>query len=391
MAAELISAAGTGISSVLFPLFILSAGFREDFLGLLASLGSGIAGLMSIPASLVIARIGYRRSILMGMITGVATSFAQVLWPTSACLIVTQVISACFGSMLLVVHTPYLVENVGEGYGTRALSLSMAGVTIVGMIFNAVGGWLPARLSALTGLFQPDSFGAYRAGLLIACIVSSLALLPVVFLGDDSRGRPVSRRRTMPQTFYLLASLAKVAAVSLSLGFGAGLFMPFMNLYWKTRFSASTEAIGIISAATAAAIGLGAIAAPIAERALGLKKAIPLLTGASLIPMWAMTDCSRLRSAVCLFLLRTALVNATTPLRMGLTMKVVESEHRPLAASVESLTWSLAWAGGAACGGRMILASGYAEVFRMSLWVYAVATAMYAVCFVVFHHGGWAE
>ncbi|HHV78244.1 MAG TPA: MFS transporter [Firmicutes bacterium] len=387
LAAELISAAGAGISSVLFPLFLLAGGFKEDFLGLLASIGSGIAGLMSLPASLVVARLGYRRSILIGMVTGVTVSFIQVLWPTSTCLIATQVISGCFSSLSLVIHSPYLVENAGEECGTRILSLSMAGVTIIGTVFNIVGGWLPARLSALTGLFHPDDFGAYRAGLLVACLISSMSILPAVMLKEDLSHRVASRFRFGWATYPWL-TLAKVTVVSVSLGFGAGLFMPFMNVYWKTRFSLNTELVGIISAATAGAVGLGATLAPVAERRLGLRKAIPILTGLSLFPMYGMIGSSSFRSAAWLFLTRTTLVNATSPLRMNLTMEVVESEHRPLAASVESLAWSLAWAAGAAYGGRLILAAGYSLLFRLSVWVYAWATLAYPLCFGLYPPGG---
>jgi len=57
-----------GIYGVIFNLYILSLGFREDFLGLILSLSSASIGLFAIPAALICDRLGRKNTLLLSSV-----------------------------------------------------------------------------------------------------------------------------------------------------------------------------------------------------------------------------------------------------------------------------------------------------------------------------------
>jgi MFS family permease len=60
----LLTTLNVGVYGVIFNLYILRLGFKEDFLGLILSLSSTSIGVFAIPAALVCDRLGRKRTLL---------------------------------------------------------------------------------------------------------------------------------------------------------------------------------------------------------------------------------------------------------------------------------------------------------------------------------------
>lgn len=376
------------MSCVVFPLFLLEIGYGEDFLGLLASVSAAVTGASSLVAPLLLRRVGFRNTVIGAVVSSCVVTVVQALWPARPCLIVGQVVSGCFGALVAVGHAPYLAAHGDGSTCGKLLSWSMAGTTAVATLSNALAGYLPGVFLHLTCESSPDSVASYRACLLVSAALVSLAVYPALRIEDLSLTYRIEPAAKHWKSVSLSRSLLhRVFLVSGVTGCGAGLIMPFMNAYWRKVHGASEAQVGTITALTGLAVSVGASLGYPVGRLLGEKLAIPLLLMLSLMPLSAFASlppasASRgIHRSVFLFLLRTALANATTPLRTSLHIQQAPAESREWASSVEWLGWSAGWSLGAAWGGRTVVSSGYERLFGWCFATYAFAAMLYLILF----------
>src|SRR5262249_49372580 len=126
---------------------------------------------------------------------------------------------------------------------------------IAGVAGNVVGGQLPWLLGHLGWPLTP----AYRLTLVVAAFVALGAALPLGMLRGLEEARHVEALSHEERTAQ--RPLGPIGLNSLPSGAGAGLVIPFFNLYFSTRFGCSSAQIGwffsVAQTSTAAAALLG--------------------------------------------------------------------------------------------------------------------------------------
>ncbi|MBE3594066.1 MAG: MFS transporter [Candidatus Carbobacillus altaicus] len=184
------------------------------------------------------------------------------------------------------------------------------------------------------------------------------------------------------------ASLRLIVLFSIAqlfIGFGAGLVIPYLNLYFADRFQASPSMIGFIvslgQAATAAAMLLG----PFVVRRLGEVRAIVVLQLAS-IPFLLLTGFTQeLFLAALGYLFRQALMNAGTPIQMSMMMNGVNERFRGLANSMSAVNFNLGWALMGPVSMQIVQAKGaywgYATVFMLTAALYLLGSFYFYIIF----------
>ena len=107
------------------------------------------------------------------------------------------------------------------------------------------------------------------------------------------------------------------------IGAGAGLVIPFMNLYFKTRFDCSSAQIGVFFSVAQVATAIAMLLGPVIARRFGKLRtatASQLLSLPFLVTLGAE---QRLEVAVGAFWLRAMLMQASTPLIGAFVMETV--------------------------------------------------------------------
>ncbi|MGB9867782.1 MAG: MFS transporter [Bacillota bacterium] len=375
LAVQLLCAAGAGIHSVVFPLFLLEAGYDESFLGFLASIGAVVTGGAGLIAPLLLRRLGFKITLAAAVVTHCLVTVVQALLATKLCLVVGNVASSLFGALVAVGHGPYLSSWGNSHVSQKLLSVSAASTTAVSTLGSLIGGRLPQLMGKLVPNLRAESIAAYRACLLGSGALVGAAIYPAILVQEQRSKRVRGHKETRLGTSFQWTLIASVV-----LGFGAGMVMPFMSAYWKKTYGASAVQVGAVTALTGLAVALGAsVAYPLAQL-LGERIAIPLLLLASLPPLWAFFSLKRgMGVSVCLFALRTFLANATTPMRVGLHLQMAPPKGREWASSLDWLAWNVGWSLGSACGGYIAVSSGYGMLFRLCLGVYLGAALLYGV------------
>jgi len=377
--ATLLSWTGYGVNQVLFNLYLVEGGFQEAFVGKIIALnGVGLA-LAALPAGWLAERRGRVPCLILG------STIYGLAHLTRALVLVPSVIGAASflvgvgQALTAIAAAPFLSEHSGARERTHLFSFFFATELLAGVMGSLLGGWMPRALRAIPIGAGLDLLHSYRWTLVAGALLDSLALLPLLRLrgvpeAPFERGGPAAdpeeQRKILP-----------VIVNAFLIGMGAGLVIPFMNLYFKTRFACSSAQIGaffaIAQVSTACAMLVGPV---IARRAGKLRTAVSLqlLSLPFLVTLGAE---QRLEVAVSAFWLRAMLMQASTPLVNTFVMESLPLGLRARAASFINLVWNIGWATSATFAGAVIQRFGYAMPFYITATLYLWASTWFYFSF----------
>ncbi len=370
----------TGLLYLLFNLYVLSLGYDQAFVGLLASLPALVTAAAALPAGVLLPRLGFRRALLIGLAVYGAAQLAWVLFPTRPILIVASIVAGLGGVLLAVVASPLMVAASTEETRTHLFGVQFALNTFASVVASVLGG----QLTKVLGAGVAGTSAGYRGVLLIATAVSLLAFIPILRLRGMAPA-PRAERPTRGHWRPYRPLLLKLLAIQLVGSLGAGMTMPFLNVFFRLRFGVSDATLGAVFAVSSLLTGVAAMIAPWAAGRLGKVRAIvlsqalsiPLLLAMGLVPVFGASAGS--------FLVRTALMNMSSPVFAAYSMGIVPKDVRPLAASLLMLAWNGGWAISAWISGHVQLAAGFTPLFVITATLYSAAIVM---TYASFRHVG---
>jgi len=375
--ASLLAWIGFGINYVLFNLYLVEAGFDEAFVGRAIALnGLGLA-LAALPAGVIADRWGRRRCLVLGAVLeglGILVR-AVALEPTA--IYAGGFIAGAGQGWIAIAAAPFLTEHSTARDRTHLFSAYFAVSLIAGVIGSLIGGWIPAGLSRLPlGL---DTFGAYRATLVLSALIgwSSLGPLAAMGLGREAPVRHDPAAGGLPA----LRLLAPIALNAFLIGAGAGLVIPFMNLYFKTRFQCSSAQIGVFFSIAQVVTAVAALLGPLIARRFGKLRTATASELLSLPFLITLGFERRLDLAVAAFWMRATLMQAATPLIGAFVMEALPPALRARSTSLNSLVWYAGWATSAMLAGALIARFGYEVPFYITAGLYLVASVTFYLRF----------
>lgn len=383
-----ITGAAMGVFRLLFNFYALSLGFDEALLGNLVTLSSLTALIAALPMGYVSDLLGRKASLLISSAMLAASFLVMVLWQDKLVLYAMNVVSGLAQSLSAVTNAPFLMENSGEEERTYLFSFSMGMQMAMASVGNWIGGYLPGWV-AQTINASATSSSAYAGALLIIAIVAGIATLPLLFIRQSSLPRqersvfaPISYAYRHPRL------LGKLILPMLITSLGAGLIMPFMNVFFRQVHAQPDPVIGTLFAWGSLAMGLGLlIAPPLAER-LG-KIQVVVVTQALSIPFLILLGFAPVFWVSALaYYIRLALMNMSSPVYQTFVMEHVEPSARAMVASLVSMSWNFGWAFSPSISGWLQVRYGFAPPFMGTILLYVISIYLY---WAFFWRGGREE
>lgn len=371
--------AAMGVLRLLFSFFILSLGHDEAVLGRLVTTSNLTALAAALPMGYLADRLGRKRSLLLAGLLVVVSTGGMVLWPTLLILYLANVVSGLAQSLATVTNAPFLVENSGETERTYLFSFS-AGLQMAAVSLGSwIGGYLPAWAAAGQGVSATSS-QAYGLALLLTAALAAAALLPLFLLRAPRPGLAQSSRPIFAPITYARAHPGLLARLILPMfvtSIGAGLIMPFMNVFYRVQYHQPDPVIGALFAWGALAMGLGLlIAPPLADR-LG-KIQLVVITQALSIPFLVIMGFAPLFwASAAAYYIRLALMNMSGPVYQSFVMEQVSPTARATVASLVSMAWNFGWAFSPSVSGWLQVSYGFGPAFAGTIALYTLSTFMY--------------
>lgn len=367
---------GLGTYWVLFNLYMKELGFGEAAIGRVLMAGAAGTFLTAIPAAMVVSRFS-TRVVLIAAASVAAGGYALMVAPVPLPFIM---LGAAMASAAFSVHhiaaAPFFMRNSDPGERLDLFGTHSAIEITAGVIGAAGGGYLVRFLEPIFG----DLVVAYRmtllcaTGLVLMSIFSYLAILEAKHQGRVTDFLDMLRRANK-------GLLARLVLPKFIIGLGAGLIIPFMNLYFRDRFQLPPDRIGTIFA-VAQAVTVGAfLLGPHLARRVGMIKAIAATEILSLPFFITMAYTQRLDLAIMAFWMRGALMNMNQPISGAFTMEMVRPEQQPLANALVEFAWHAAWMISTQLGGWLIEQHGFQVPMMITVGFYAVGSLLYLAFF----------
>lgn len=366
---------GFWVNQVLFNLYLTEGGYNEEFAGRCASLTALGMALAAFPAGFLADRLGRRLSLLLGA-AGLGLSLlvrALTLDPTT--LVVSSFFAGACHSVIAITGSPFMTENSASHVRTHLFSAHFISTLAAGFVGNLGGGQLPGVLQHLAPALSDSLMLAYRWSLGIAAISTGLAMWPLFFVRETP---PVeSQDSTGAEWKSSAGSITKLAFNYILIGLGAGLIMPFFNLYFANRFECSSAQIGLFFAGSQIITAVAVIAGPRLARRFGLLRTVAGLQLASLPFLVTLGFENTLWIAVLAFWARASLMQTSSPLENAFAMEVVSPKLRARTAGINNTFWFLGWAISANASGWIMANVGYEYPYYMTAVFYGLASIVF--------------
>lgn len=449
---NMLQAVTAGAIGVLYTLYLSALGYGTDFIGLVAVIGTIGAGLGILPANRLVAKLGWRATLIWSNLVGGVAIAAQLVAPLPAVIVVTTVGIGASVALVLVVNTPLLTAYSAPEQRTALFGLNNALVFLATVVGSLLGGVLPewfiradmqgsAVLRALDPLLVPGAQArAYELALVVMGAIALPSIVPILLMheeraaiitaegaeitagekethrpdtpsevggsawegthvaqpqrsGKRNRGRKAAanawrvtwREQTVRQALAMWVAargvIGRFAVTQGLVGFGAGIFFPYVNLYFVNRLGASPAYFGALSAALAVVVaGASLVAAPLARHLGTIRSAIAAQV-ASLPCLLAIGAFPLLGIASLTYLLRGGLMGLTGPPLQTYLMEAVPERQRVPASSAYNVSFQVSWALGAGFGGWLITLAGYRAPFLAAAPFYALSAVLLAIWF----------
>ncbi|BAL80871.1 major facilitator superfamily protein [Caldisericum exile AZM16c01] len=341
--ASFIISIGTGIFFLTLNLYLKSLGVKNEFIGFINGiyyLGIAVLALLS---GLISNIAGHKRSFAIGTMLQFLGEIGMVLSKNGFALIIFIFLIGFGSSLFLVNEAPFLSRNSTSYEQTHLFGLSFGSVVLGNFIGEILGSFLPKILNG-------DQAFALRSAIIIAATLTILGLLFIIRIDEEwvieeSESIISKIKDPLIKLFNYKKNFKIIGIFAISeflMGIGAGVMVPFFNLYFIEYQGIGYEKLGIIFGAQSILIALASFFIPYVVKKF--KKFYSVITLESLsLPFIILLLSKNKTLSIISYLLRGIFINASIPVYTSYYMDLMEDEIKAIASSVKEISWNLAW------------------------------------------------
>lgn len=373
----ILTGAVMGVFRLIFNFYVLSLGFDEAMLGNLITTSSFVALIAALPMGYLADIIGRKGSLFLSGALLSISILAMSLWQSETSFYSMNVLSGIAQSLAGVTMSPFLMENSNEKERTYLFSFGQGLQMTMASVGNWIGGYLPTWMGNAKNVIATSST-AYGDSILIIGIGAALAIIPLIFLTSPKLEH--SQRAIFAPFQYAAKNpvlLTKLILPMLLTSLGAGLIMPFMNVFFRVVHHQPDPVIGALFAWGSLAMGIGLlIAPPLAERTGKIQ--LVVITQALSIPFLILLGFSPIFwVGAATYYIRLTLMNMSSPVYQTFIMEHVEPTGRATVASLTSMAWNFGWAFSPTISGWLQVKYGFGPPFMGTIVLYTISVIMY--------------
>lgn len=372
-----ISGASMGVFRLLFNFYVLSLGYDQALLGNLITTSSLTALIMALPMGYLADRMGRKTSLITGGSLVALAVVIMVLFPSPAMFIGMNIFMGLAQSLSGVTMGPFLMENSSEKERVYLFSFVSGFTMLAGSVGNWIGGYLPTWMGTAQNV-AATSTTAYASSLLVIAVGAFIGLLPLVFMrmpriaaAERSAFAPIAYFRKNP------ALLGKLILPMMVTSVGAGLVMPFMNVFFRQVHHQPDPVIGSLFAWGSLAMGLGIILAPPLADRMGKIQLVVITQGLSIPFLFMLGFSPWFGLSAFAYYIRLALMNMSGPVYQTFVMERVDQNARATVASLVSMASNFGWALSPTVSGIIQVKYGFGPAFMGTIALYVLSVYFY--------------
>jgi MFS family permease len=361
LASSFVSTVPMGYLLVVLPLYLVRAGIDPAFIGLLYTVSGLVSSLIVAFSGVLADRWGRRRFLLAGTLIPVPSYLVFATTTDPVWLIAASVLggvglaNGAAGALTISSFDAMLAEKASESQRTRVFAASQA-LWSLALAGGSLAAAVPTLLRTSFGVGDLES---YRLPYFAMAALTVAAAALIVPLREDVSVRAARvasgwlPRRSRP-------AIATYAVGIAFLGFGLGIAVQLLPLWFGLRFGVNEADLGPWYAATQL-LSLGTIfVIPLLERRLGGPRTVLFALFASGTCLALLVLAPVFAVAALLFVLRGIFTNLSWPFQQSLLMTATVPEERATAVGAGFAAWGFTNALGPLASGALLGAGVFA-------------------------------
>ncbi len=354
---------------VLRNLFLEASGMSKADIGhTLSAAALGIL-LVGVPLSFFMDRGGLKWYLIAGVLAQGVGLVITALWPHSGPVQVAAFIAGAGNTLLGVGTSPFYMRHSTADERPYLFGVGNA----LGPLAGLVGTVLIWALAHWRG----EGLTAQREMLYISAATAVIAAFVFLLIRDEARPEKHEDKQEVD-----VRQAMKLCLPEFLIGLGAGLTIPFINLYFSGRFGRGPGAIGAIFSYAQVLTFFAFLAAPVLGRKFGGVRTVVACQLLSIPFFFVMAFTLDPVIAIIGFLGRHALMNMAGPVASNFAMEVVPARQRAMTNGLKTVAWNGAWAVSTSVGGWMtthtkFVVDGFTVMMLATIGLYLVGSVVY--------------
>ena len=363
---------------LLFNFYVLKHGYTDDDAATFLGVRYLAIMFLSLPLGFYIRSRRlmplFRLSALLVPLSSLCIMAAVMHHETSWVLLGNVLLGLALGTMQIC-FLPFLLRNTDESTQTEAIALHF--ITWSASTFAlGVFAYLVAHSSGL----------AWNEGQLLTgtTLVSFLAL-GLLLLPFEERSPPQRKARPLLADQGELRRIGAVLLPAAIIAVGAGLMVPFVNIFFFRVHGLDYDAFALLGAVSTFIVCLASVYVPSLLKRAGYVIAISLTQALAVLALLIMAATEAFKGApyaaaiaVTAYLLRQPLMNMANPLISQFTMNYVGEENREITSALQQALGSGCWFFSSHIFAVLRLhGTSFAAVFSLTAVIYMVGVLVY--------------
>jgi MFS family permease len=365
-----------GVSQSLFGLvynlYILKLGYTREFLGTLESIPVFVTAALAVPLAILCVNLPLKKNLFITLVLVALSSLGLALFPSKAPLIFFRFVSGFAGSFMAITSWPLMAKYSTEKDRNYVFSFQFAFSMVAGFLGNLLGGFLTDWAAGLLS-GGAESAAAYRVTMLTGVILMAAAILPVFYIEERDQ---VEHTPLKLDLGLKTPAALKVFLPQIVVGFGAGMIMPYLNIFFKTGFNLQVSSLGFYMSLMPLSMAAGGFIGPWLVKKNGQVRSMIILQSLSIPFLATMGFSGLIVPTVTAAFIRTMLMNASWPIYSVFMLSHFKKEAHPAASAMYTAGWSLMWAFSAKLSGTLQMDFGFTLPFLITIICYCAATLM---------------
>ena len=308
---------------------------------------------------------------------------SSTLLPIVAILLVLMIKFACYEYLKILFFSwgilftvfqisvlPFIMRYSSEENQTYAISLSFATHSIAMLI------------SGLLIFFSTYIFSFNEGDVLI--LISIISLLSVFYSLKIKESRSSFDNINVKRN-YNWSLILQCVLPTLIIAIGAGLTIPFINLFFFHNFYIDSSEFALIGGFTSLLVALSSLIVPFVKNKFGFQKSIINTQLIAVIALIALSTTAYFNDyvfvlyfAVFFYVMRAPLMNMAAPLTSELTMIYVGKKNQEMLSALVAAIWSGSWYFSSQIFKLLIEADcNYSEIFYITAILYLIGILFY--------------
>lgn len=361
------------IFGLVFNLYVLQLGYTRDFLGTLGAIPGLTIAALSIPLALFCSGLSARKSLIISLALSFCTMTGMTLFTGRGPLMFFSLVSGVAGALMAITTLPLMAKVSAGGDQQKLFSTQFASSMIAAFLGNLASGWLTSLWAAVF-YGGHEGAAAYRLTLGAACLLLLAAAPYALRIGEDK----ACERKDGAEAFRGMAigPALLVLAPQLMIGFGAGMVIPYLNIFFKMSFDLAASGLGYCMALMQLAMAAGAMVGPWMVRRLGRVRTMITFQTLSIPFLATMGFSGFLLPTLLAAFARTMLMNAGWPIYSVFMLGHFPAAQHQAASALYTTGWNLANSSGARLSGRLQMDFGFTLPFLITITCYSAATLL---------------